>query len=366
MVPTRTRIVILQHPRESRVAINTARIARLCLPNSEIRVGVEWQEDGELADLMPDGERETILLYPGEGAQDIAEIRSTKPVTVVVIDGTWPQARKVFRMSPALAKLPRYGFVPSIESEYRIRSEPRRDFVSTIEALVRVLGVLEEDPDLADALMRPFRAMVDFQITCEEQFHARRTRQRSRPTLRKPVVPELLVERESEMVCVAGEVNAWPGRGTALHETELVHWVACRLRGGERFEQVIAPRNPLAPNTPFHIDLPRERLLAGCDRAAFATAWRSFAREGDVLCSWGYFALKLFCQATGLALAEHVELRGVAKQWSKRRWASAAEFHDALLGKSAPPGEGRAGRNLERLIANTRFLIEKGIEERSS
>ncbi|HEX5098144.1 MAG TPA: DTW domain-containing protein, partial [Polyangiaceae bacterium] len=35
-VPTQTRVVILQHPRESDVPINTARIAERALPNSEL------------------------------------------------------------------------------------------------------------------------------------------------------------------------------------------------------------------------------------------------------------------------------------------------------------------------------------------
>ena len=39
---TRTRVLVLQHPREREKAIGTARIAALCLPNSEIVVGVDF------------------------------------------------------------------------------------------------------------------------------------------------------------------------------------------------------------------------------------------------------------------------------------------------------------------------------------
>ena len=41
---TRTRIVILQHPREKDMPIGTARMAQLCLPEAELHVGIRWGE----------------------------------------------------------------------------------------------------------------------------------------------------------------------------------------------------------------------------------------------------------------------------------------------------------------------------------
>jgi tRNA-uridine aminocarboxypropyltransferase len=364
-VPTRTKVVILQHPREARVAINTARIARLCLPNAEIRVGIEWREDVELAALMSDPEREPILLYPGEGAKDITTLRSDKPVTLVVIDGTWSQSRAVLRSSPALAKLPRYSFSPPVESEYRIRREPRWDFVSTIESLVHVLGTLEDEPDITEVLMRPFRAMVDFQLSCVDRYHVPRARVRPKHVVRRAVVPGSLLERGPDLVCVVGEANAWPRRPPSPYRSELVHWAAYRPHTGEQFECVLAPQNPVAPNTPHHVDLTTERLQGGCEPRAFERAWRSFAQDTDVVCSWGYFPISLLRRAGGFFSGDHVDLRSVAKQWSGRKWGSVAQFHEEVGRDSAPMGEGRAGRNLGRLAAVTRFLIDEGRKERT-
>src|SRR5450755_4606253 len=138
VLPTRTRIVILQHPRERYVPIGTAHMASLCLPNAELHVGIDLDER-----LLSDPERPPVLLYPGEGAFDVTREPPRGPVTLVVVDGTWSQAKKLVKKSPALAALPRYAFVPPSPSEYRIRREPREDFVSTIEALMHVLGALE-------------------------------------------------------------------------------------------------------------------------------------------------------------------------------------------------------------------------------
>jgi len=62
------------------------------------------------------------------------------PVTLVVVDGTWSQARNVVRDNPVLQALPRYAFATPEPSSTGIRREPRAENVSTIEALMHVLG----------------------------------------------------------------------------------------------------------------------------------------------------------------------------------------------------------------------------------
>ena len=47
-LPTRTRVLLLQHPRERDVPIGTARLAHLCLPGSQLRVGVDFDDDAQV------------------------------------------------------------------------------------------------------------------------------------------------------------------------------------------------------------------------------------------------------------------------------------------------------------------------------
>ena len=178
---TRTRIVLLQHPRERDVPIGTARMASLCLPNAELHVGVHWRDSAALARALSDPARPAALLYPGEGAVDVLRHPPAGPVTLVVVDGTWWQTKKVVRENPELAALPRYAFTAPRPSEYRIRKEPDDAYVSTIEALVHVLGVLEGDADRFHALLLPFRAMIDAQLACEARFRNTRSRHVRRP-----------------------------------------------------------------------------------------------------------------------------------------------------------------------------------------
>ena len=141
---TRTRIVILQHPRERDMPIGTARMAQLCLPEAELHVGIRWGESAAFAT------RDQRSGAAGDPAVARARPRATSsrdpplgPVTLVVVDGTWSQAKTVVRDNPCLQALPRYAFATPEPSQYRIRKEPRAEYVSTIEALMHVLGVLE-------------------------------------------------------------------------------------------------------------------------------------------------------------------------------------------------------------------------------
>ncbi|MCG3133962.1 MAG: hypothetical protein HMLKMBBP_01231 [Planctomycetes bacterium] len=160
-IAARTRVVILQHPREHDVAIGTARMAALAIEGAELHLGLAWEGTEALRSAVSDPARPPVLLFPGDGARDVGTDPPQGPVTLVVIDGTWSQAKRMVRQSPTLASLPRVSFVAPRPSNYRIRKEPRADYVSTVEALVYVLGALEGDADAFRPLLVPFDAMVD-------------------------------------------------------------------------------------------------------------------------------------------------------------------------------------------------------------
>lgn len=349
-IPTETRIAFLQHPRERNVAIGTARMASLCLPNSELHVGVHWQGSTALAKALSDPSRPAALLYPGEGAIDIVKSPPPGPITLIVVDGTWWQTKKVVRENPELAALPRYSFVPPAPSEYRIRREPNEAYVSTIEALVHVLGAIEGDPERFTALLEPFRAMVDSQIDHEQRLRAPRVRRTRNKGRRRQLTPSMFRDRADDLVCVVAEANAWPYGSELRGEDdpgELVHWVACRPSTGETFEAIIAPRTPLAPNTPRHVELSEELLRAGGTLESFFESWGAFLRDTDVVCSWGHHPTKLMLACGGALAKERVDLRPIARVIANRRVGTIEEFHATL---DAPPSSmtmrGRAGIRL--------------------
>ncbi len=333
-VDTRTRLVLLQHPRERYVAIGTAHMASLCLTNSELHVGIDWSRSTALAAALSDPARPPILLYPGEGAIDITKSPPPGPVTLVVVDGTWSQTKKVVRTNPVLAALPRYAFVPPQPSEYRIRKEPDDASVATIEALVHALTALEGDAARFATLLAPFRAMIDFQLACEERFRGTASRHaKRRARVRRMRVPRVLSERLEDVVCVAAEANAWPYAVRAQNpdlRDELVQWVAYRPATGETLDFVVAPRRTIAPGTTGHTRLDEATLRAGGTPEELRARWRAFARDTDVICSWGRYETNLFAATGGWLPAAHLDLRHVARDIAHGSVGTLAHFCETV------------------------------------
>ena len=358
-IETKTRVVLLQHPREEDMAIGTARMASLCLPNSELHVGVRFGDSPELARALSDPARPAALLYPSDGAIDVLTDPPRGPITLVVVDGTWWQARKLVRSNPELAALPRYAFRAPTPSEYRIRREPDEAYVSTIEALVHVLGVLEGDPARMQALLVPFRAMIDAQIEFATTIRGARVRHNKGPLPPKRTrIPAMLGEKRESIVCVTGEANAWPYRSRELrtsHREELVHWVAHRPATGETLDVIVRPRNPLAPSTPPHVGLDAAALEGGVSVDELIERWRAFVREDDVVCSWGHYAIGIFGTASPDAATllprTRLDLRQVSRVLMRGRVGTMESVLEKLgLAPSLPPlGRGRAGLRAAQL-----------------
>jgi hypothetical protein len=323
------------------VGIGTARMAHLALPESDLRVGVHFD------DLPLEG---AALLFPG--GDDAAGV--PPPKTLIVVDGTWPQARSLVKKNPSLQTLPRIGFRPRRPSQYRIRREPAEFCVSTIEALAEVLHVLEGGD--FDALLQPFRVMVDKQLWYRDVVRAGRHRVKKTRQPR-PVLNDRLRADWSRLVCLQAEANGWPMHDPARQDPEVVHFAACRPATGERYEAVIAPRRPLAPLTPFHIGLAGERLRGGVSVEQWRESWNTFARPDDVIVQWGRFYSRLAAKE-GVALPPaRVDLRGELSHL-RGRGGTLEECVERVHATPEPPAfDGRAGRRLAALLAIVKALV---------
>lgn len=347
LIETRTRVVILQHPRESDVPINTARIAELSLSSSTLHVGIDFSTDRALQAALSDAAAPPVLLYPSDDAKDLALEPPPGPVTLVVIDGTWWQASKLFKQNPFLHKLPRYGLAPSEESRYRIRREPAAHCLSTIEALEAALVVLEDRPRGFPELLKPFDTMVETQLDFIARENRPRHRRGAEPRVR-PLVAPILSEGPKSLVIGYGEANAWPYDSAGEHAPEVVHWAAIRPATGERFEAYVTPSGPLAPSFEAHSKLVAASIQAGEPRPDFARRLSAFLRPDDVLASWGFYASELL-RAEGIPLPQLLDLREAAIHALGRRVGQLDDYLSAL-GVSPEPAWA-AGRTGTRLAA---------------
>ncbi|MCC7441398.1 MAG: DTW domain-containing protein [Bdellovibrionales bacterium] len=170
-VRARTRFVILQHPSERRVAVGTGRLTHLLLPGSNLFCETAFETHPGVEAILADPTHHAVTLYPGAEAWPL-ERGSPAPegraLTVFVFDASWSIAKKMLHRSPRLASLPRVSFSPGPGSEYRIRRQPAPHCLSTIEAVHRVLALVEPALD-AEVLMRLFRHRVEAQLRFERE-----------------------------------------------------------------------------------------------------------------------------------------------------------------------------------------------------
>ncbi len=80
---------------------------------------------------------------------------------IVLLDGTWSQAKALWWRNAWMLKCQRIILGPARPSRYgQLRREPRRDGLSTIEAAAMLLGSLEKRPDIAETLHSSFERML--------------------------------------------------------------------------------------------------------------------------------------------------------------------------------------------------------------
>jgi DTW domain-containing protein YfiP len=353
-VENRTRIVIVQHKCERSHPIGTARIASLGLRNMELRV--VWPDGANGFTFELDELENPGLLFPGPGATDLATVPAEqRPRELVVLDGSWSDGRKLFKDNPWLEHLPQYSLNPTVPSRYRIRKEPNLASISTIEAVVQALGILEPDTPGLQALIRVFESMIDRQIECARtrppgpsRYHNRRSRNRDRRS-----VPRELTGSLRNLVIVDEESVPWKGK-----KRELIRWFAVRPRDGSVFDQFLTPRegSTLTEDHLNHMGLCRDDMNMTVLPEELGRLWNEFITPEDILVTWNKGVLNL--------LDDHVDNCQksfyLKEAYCNTRGGRCGHLKDVVRAHGLPLSnlqlKGRAARKLSSTLAVTIYL----------
>jgi DTW domain-containing protein YfiP len=176
----KTRVLILQHPQEQDRALGTARLTALRLDNAVLKIGLSWPSlskalgrtvdpqqwavlylgSAKAAELAP-GQEIVLLNKKGEAeAHQGAALRDLEGI--ILLDGTWSQAKALWWRNAWMLKCRRLILGPLKPSRYgKLRREPRKDGLSTIESAAMVLSRLERRPEVEVALMETFEKLLE-------------------------------------------------------------------------------------------------------------------------------------------------------------------------------------------------------------
>lgn len=165
--PTTRRVLILQHPQEQDALLGSAQILVASLPQAKLVIGLSWRNLAHALGEEVDVKRWAVLFPDREAEEEQVATRKgqllepTSLEGIIALDGTWSKAKTLWWRNPWLNKLNRVSLKPSQPSIYgKLRAEPRRDYVSTLESVAGALTLCGEAPEIETGLSRVFRTLV--------------------------------------------------------------------------------------------------------------------------------------------------------------------------------------------------------------
>ena len=172
-------LLILQHPQEQDRELGTARLTVLHLKDALLKIGLSWPSLTRILGRSADPQRWAILYLGSVKAaaalpdRDIVVVNKKGTAVhyqdsalseiegVVVLDGTWSQAKALWWRNGWMLKCKRIVLGPKRPSRYgRLRREPRSDGLSTLEAAAMLLARLESKPEIETALNASFERLL--------------------------------------------------------------------------------------------------------------------------------------------------------------------------------------------------------------
>ena len=162
-IDNKTHIIILQHPSESRHALNTVALMKKSYLKITVFVGENFSEHPELNSIIEANQESIGLIFPSQTSIDLNKSEGRKITHLLFIDGTWKKAQKIHLLSKNLHTLNTYSLYPKKAGQYKIRSSHFEQSLSTLEASICSLEIIENDLN-TKSLEDSFLKMIEFQI----------------------------------------------------------------------------------------------------------------------------------------------------------------------------------------------------------
>jgi len=171
---TKTRFVILMHPKEFRKTKNgTGHFTNLSLNNCEMHVGVDFSQNEKINEII--NNNTCYVLYPSDTSINLNEqgmSKKGKGIVLFLIDSTWPCSRAMLKASPNIDTLAKVSFTHTKSSAFTFKEQPQEYCLSTMESTLCVLELLNkhqlENIETAslENFLSPFHKMVEYQLSC--------------------------------------------------------------------------------------------------------------------------------------------------------------------------------------------------------
>lgn len=143
------RVWLLTHPLEHHKPTNTGRLIADVLPDTEVFTWYRTAPDQRLLALLADNRYAPFVIFPDDQPDYADRVVGMEAVTAakeeyrtlvfIILDGTWRQARRIFRKSPYLDRLPVLPLATERLTRYRLRKPASAAHLCTAEVAIELL-----------------------------------------------------------------------------------------------------------------------------------------------------------------------------------------------------------------------------------
>lgn len=186
---------LLTHPLEHHKPTNTGRLIGDVLSSTEVFTWYRTAPDSRLLALLADPRYAPFVIFPDDqpdyaervvGMERVSEAKRQERIPVfIILDGTWRQARRIFRKSAYLDALPVLPLATQRRTRYRLRKPASQAHLCTAEVAIELL---RQSGDVAAA-----ETLDDYFDAFNDSYAASRTYHKlEEPT---PSMKRLLVRR---------------------------------------------------------------------------------------------------------------------------------------------------------------------------
>jgi len=169
IVNSQSAFLLLMYDDEILKPSNTGRLIADFIPDTQAYIWSRTEPNKKMLTFLKDPRWYPIIIFPEEYAQmdrsiittsgtSFTGIKNKRPL-FILLDGTWAQAKKMFRKSPYLDNYPVLSFSPEKLSEYLMRKATKENQLATAEVASLTLDWLgeSENAKLLTLLFSTFR-----------------------------------------------------------------------------------------------------------------------------------------------------------------------------------------------------------------
>ena len=153
-----TAVLVLQHPSEVKQTKGTVALLSRSLNHCQVLVGEDFSQHDELNIML--ASHQALLLYPSAQAQVLSlsehafdhtyinyDKKSQQPKLLIILDGTWKKAYRMFMLSPNLQALKQVCLPDALANsgQYLIRKVAKKNALSSLEACCFALALLDSE-----------------------------------------------------------------------------------------------------------------------------------------------------------------------------------------------------------------------------